>query len=65
MDQVVAAWQPTSVPEAGAAPAASRRSAWGRHLRAGLRITVLLLIAALAIFVLLPAAIAAQTAFAG
>jgi hypothetical protein len=65
MDRAVTAWESTLTAETGSARPASRRSIWSGHLVAVLRTTVLLVIATLAILVLLPAAIAAQAAFAG
>ena len=64
MDQAVFAWESTPTTNTGSAPAARPRSTRSGHLVAVLRTAVLLVIAILAILVLLPAAIAAQTAFA-
>jgi hypothetical protein len=64
MEQAVTAWQSTPTTNTGSARAASRRSTWGGHAVTLLRISALLGIAILAILVLLPAAIAAQAAFA-
>lgn len=63
MEQAATAWQSTSITETVPARAAGRRSTWSGHAVAVLRTTALLVIAILAIFVLLPAAIAAQAAF--
>jgi hypothetical protein len=64
MDQAVPAWQSTPITEAGFVRAASRRSTWGGLAVTLFRTAALLGIAILAILVLLPAAIAAQAAFA-
>jgi hypothetical protein len=65
VDQAATAWETMLTSANGTAPAASRRPTLGGHAMVVLRTTVLLILAALAILVLLPAAIAAQTAFAG
>jgi hypothetical protein len=64
MDQADFTWDSTPYAEVVASPAASRRSAWNPPAIAVLRTIALILIATLAIRVLLPAAIAAQAAFA-
>ena len=64
MDQAEFTWDVTPYSETDASPPASRRGARRGPAVAVLRTIVLIVIATLAIFVLLPAAIAAQAAFA-
>jgi hypothetical protein len=64
IDQAEFTWDSTPYSETGPSPSASRRSAWNSPAVAVLRGLALLVIATLAILVLLPAAIAAQAAFA-
>lgn len=65
VDQAAAAWESMLTDANGTAPAASRPSAPRSHAFVALRTIALLILAALAILVLLPAALAAQSAFAG
>jgi|GEM_PF-6886015 hypothetical protein len=64
MDQSEFTWESTPYTDAGPSQSAGRRSPWGVGVVAVLRGIALLVIATLAILVLLPAAIAAQAAFA-
>lgn len=64
MDQAEFTWESTPYSETGPSPSATRRSPWSGQAVAVLRAIALLVIATLAILVLLPAAIAAQAAFA-
>lgn len=64
IDQADFTWEATPYSNTGPSPAASRRSAWTGQTVTVVRATALLAIAALAILVLLPAAIAAQAGFA-
>jgi hypothetical protein len=64
MDQTEFTWDSTPYAEPGPSPSASRRRSWRGQTAAVLRGIALLVIATLAILVLLPAAIAAQAAFA-
>lgn len=64
MDQAEFTWESTPYSDAGSARSASRRIGSSSRALAVLRAIVLLVIATLAILVLLPAAIAAQAAFA-
>jgi len=65
VDQAAVAWESMLTDANGTAPAASRPSTLRDHAVVALRMTALLLLAGLAILVLLPAAIAAQSAYAG
>jgi len=65
VDQAVTAWESMLAAANDLAPAASRRRRVGRHAAGVVRTSVLLMLASLAILVLLPAALAAQAAFAG
>ena len=65
VDPAVTAWESMLTDANGSAPAVSRPSTLRGHAVVVLRTTVLLVLAALAILVLLPAALAAQAAFAG
>jgi hypothetical protein len=64
MDQAEFTWDSTPYAEATPSPTGSRRTAWRGQAVAALRTLTFILIAILAILVLLPAAIAAQAAFA-
>jgi hypothetical protein len=64
MDQAEFTWESTPYLETGAARSADRRGAWGGRAIAVARAIAFLVLATLAILVLLPAAIAAQAAFA-
>ena len=64
MDQAEFTWDATPYSDTGSAPAAGRRHAWAGHTVTVLRAVAFLVVATLAILVLLPAAIAAQAAFA-
>jgi hypothetical protein len=64
MDQSDFTWDATPYTDPIPTPTARRRSPWSGNPAVVLRTTVFLLIAAVAILVLLPAAIAAQAAFA-
>ena len=65
VDQAVTAWESMLTDANGTARAVSRRHALRGHGVVALRTTLLLIVASLAILVLLPAALAAQAAFAG
>lgn len=65
MDQATEAWETMLIDANGAAPAVSRPSTLRGHVVVVVRTTALLILASLAILVLLPAALAAQAAFAG
>ncbi|MEA2675263.1 MAG: hypothetical protein QOI92_2455 [Chloroflexota bacterium] len=64
MDQAKFTWEATPYSETDTSPSASRRGTRSGRAVAVLRTIALIVIATLAIFVLLPAAIAAQAAFA-
>ena len=64
VDQAVTAWESMLIDANGTAPAVSHSRALRGHAVVALRTTALLILAALAILVLLPA-LAAQAAFAG
>ena len=64
MDQAEFTWDVTPYSETDTSPPARRRGPRSGPAVAVLRTIVLIVIATLAIFVLLPAAIAAQAAFA-
>jgi hypothetical protein len=63
VDQAVSAWE-AMLTDANDAAAGGRRGTLRGHTVAALRTTVLLILAAVAILVLLPAALVAQAAFA-
>ena len=65
MDRAGIAWESMLIDANDTAPPATRRRVLGRHVIVALRTTVLLILAALAILVLLPAALVAQAASAG
>ena len=65
VDQAVTAWESMLAAANNLAPVASRRRTGVRHAAVVVRTSVLLILASLAILVLLPAALAAQAAFAG
>lgn len=65
VDQAVTAWESMLTDANGAAPAATPQSASQGNAVVALRTTALLILAALAILVLLPAALAAQAVVAG
>jgi hypothetical protein len=65
VDQAATAWESMLAAANDLAPVASRRRTVGRHAAVVVRTSVLLILASLAILVLLPAALAAQAAFAG
>lgn len=65
VDPAVTAWESMLTDANGSVPAVSRPSTLRGQAVVVLRTTVLLVLAALAILVLLPAALAAQAAFAG
>jgi hypothetical protein len=64
MDQADFTWDSTPYAEVVTSSVASRRSAWNGPAITVVRTIACILIATLAILVLLPAAIAAQAAFA-
>ena len=64
IDQAEFTWDSTPYSDTVTSPSASRRGAWNGPAIAVLRTIVFIVIATLAILVLLPAAIAAQAAFA-
>jgi hypothetical protein len=64
MDQAEFTWDATPYADAAPTRSGSRRTAWRGPTVAVVRAVAFLLIATLAILVLLPAAIAAQTAYA-
>jgi hypothetical protein len=65
VDQAGIAWEAMLVDANDSPRPATRRRSLGRHVMVALRTTALLILAALAILVLLPAALVAQAAFAG
>jgi hypothetical protein len=65
VDQAATAWESMLTDANVSDPAPSRSRALRSHATFALRTTAFLLLAALAILVLLPAALAAQAAFAG
>ena len=65
VDQAGIAWESMLVDANDTPPPASRRRSVGRHVIVALRTAAFLILAALAILVLLPAALAAQAAFVG
>lgn len=65
VDQAAATWETMLIDAHGTAPEDSRRSTLRSPMVVAVRTTVLLILASLAILVLLPAALAAQAAFAG
>ena len=65
VDQAATAWESMLTDANDAAPAVGRRRTLRGHAVVALRTTALLILAALAILVLLPAALAAQATLAG
>lgn len=65
VDRAVTAWDTMLIDANGTTPAVTRPSRRRDLAIVALRTIVLLIVAALAILVLLPAALSAQTAFAG
>jgi hypothetical protein len=65
VDKAITAWESMLADANAVPPPPSRWSANRGHALVALRMTALLVLAALAILVLLPAALAAQLAFAG
>lgn len=65
VDRAVTAWETMLTDANGITPAVTRPSSRRDLAIVSLRTIVLLIVAALAILVLLPAALSAQTAFAG
>jgi hypothetical protein len=65
VDQAAAAWETMLIDASGTAPADSRQRTPRSPMVVALRTIALLILASLAILVLLPAALAAQAAFAG
>jgi hypothetical protein len=64
IDQAEFTWDSTPYSDTGSSPSATRRGAWNGPAISVLRTIAFIVIATLAILVLLPAAIAAQAAFA-
>jgi hypothetical protein len=65
LDPATSAWETMLTDANDTAPAVHRRSTLRGHAVIALRTILLLIVAALAILVLLPAALVAQAAFAG
>lgn len=65
MDRAVTAWESTPTAEAALEAEAGLHSTWGGTAILALRTSVSLVLAAVAILVLLPAALAAQAALLG